>query len=64
VCCLLCITSLPLCAHDCCCCCCCCQLQDLEQREGLRAAAAQNHQWQAFIDASRPHVAKQVREHK
>lgn len=34
--------------------------QDLEQREAVRAAAAKNVQWQAFIDASRPHVAKQV----
>eukprot|EP00775_Hariotina_reticulata_P015155 gene15155-biopygen1975 len=33
---------------------------DLEQREELRAAAAKNFQWQAFIDASRPHVAKQA----
>jgi hypothetical protein len=35
-------------------------LQDLEQREAVRAAAAKDAQWQAFIDASRPHVSKQV----
>ncbi|KAF6240403.1 hypothetical protein COO60DRAFT_1709046 [Scenedesmus sp. NREL 46B-D3] len=33
--------------------------EDLEQREAVRCAAAKNVQWQAFIDASRPHVAKQ-----
>ncbi|WIA12449.1 hypothetical protein OEZ85_012484 [Tetradesmus obliquus] len=33
--------------------------KDLEQREAVRAAAAKDAQWQAFIDASRPHVAKQ-----
>eukprot|EP00879_Flechtneria_rotunda_P023623 GHRR01024994.1.p1 GENE.GHRR01024994.1~~GHRR01024994.1.p1 ORF type:complete len:220 (+),score=50.15 GHRR01024994.1:747-1406(+) len=35
------------------------QYTDVEQRESTRAVAATNSQWQAFIDASRPHVAKQ-----
>jgi hypothetical protein len=35
--------------------------QDLEEREAVRTAAAVNSQWQAFIAASRPHVASQVR---
>jgi len=34
--------------------------QDLEEREARRSAAAKDSQWQQFIAASRPHVARQV----
>lgn len=35
-------------------------LQDLEERERIRAAAAKTPEWQTFIESSRPHAAKQT----